>query len=149
MVYKKSQYHHIWLLDFLTEMSKRHFFSTIYTYNRNVINLLPHLVEAYTAKCIRCIKTLALSLLRPEAILAFQASFLSLCFLELVAFTPGKISPVWLILQLWNFADVFSIKLPKWCQSSFFISKKNVHFLDLRVSKITLFYHFHHRNTQI
>ena len=100
------------------------FFLTIYTYNKNVINLLPHLVEAYTAKCIRCIKTLALSLLRPEAILAFQASFLSLCFLEQVALTLGKISPVWLILQLWNFADMFSIKLPKWCQSVFFISKK-------------------------
>ena len=85
------------------------FFLTIYTYNKNVINLLPHLVEAYTAKCIRCIKTLALSLLRPEAILAFQASFLSLCFLELVAFTPGKISPVWLILRLWNFADVYRV----------------------------------------
>ena len=99
-------------------------FFTIYTYNRNVINLLPHLVEAYRAKCIRCIKTLALSLLRPEAILAFQASFLSLCFLELVALTLRKISPVWLILQLWNFADVFSIKLPKWCQSGFLISKK-------------------------
>ena len=113
MVYKMSQYRQVWLLDFLTEMSKHYFFSTIYTYNRNVINLLPHLVEAYTAKCIRCIKTLALSLLRSEGIHAFQASFLSLCFLELVAFTPGKISPVWLILQLSNFADVFPIEFPK------------------------------------
>ena len=100
------------------------FFSTIYTYNRNVINLVPHLVEAYTAKCIRCIKTLALSLLRPEAILAFQASFLSLCFLELIALILGRISPVWLIPQLWNFASKFPIEFPKWCQSRFLISKK-------------------------
>ena len=43
------------------------FFLTKYTKNRKKVNLLPHLVEAYTVKCIRRIKTLALSLLRFEA----------------------------------------------------------------------------------
>ena len=100
------------------------FFPTIYTKVRNIINLLPHLVEAYTAKCIRCIKTLALSLLRSKATLAFQASFLSLCFLELVALLLGKILPEWLILHLWNLAEVFPIEFPKWCQRVFLISKK-------------------------